>query len=1293
MKATDSGLSFTATMERHPLPPNGTRAWFENDTGQHSLTSSRSGDSSTGSQLHQTPPCPVASVFVLDAFDQPLSPPALKYIHISADVYFEEVTKIPAPTSLLHFRGSARLELMALDDGASRDDVNRAVGIYRGTEYSGCALRVRGMLFGAADGVPVGNVASVAIVTSTAELCASWIAIIWSRLMPSQLAMSEMIDAPERLFYRDRKELNDIECTFLPFDTFYGDHRVRNFLRRSGDAEPETLSFQQESLRWFQEINEATVRHGLCKVWSDIYVPATPARQYPPWGNGNQRGEYSFACQFPHIAMLAPVQVGLLACEMGRVIANYPVFGGTHVRLFRVAYRLCQIMLWIFTPSGSTGSYIEADELRKTLFSALDAARSVLILLERHAVRRDAAVDLDISNVELLKKRVSYLEGLVTDEFEEGVCCVPRNTVDVVSEGIPQLERLVLGVLSSVGGASLPASGEKTGAISASCLRSWQSRAGIAVMGAGGVGKSTAMLHTAHVPKVREAFQGIYWMGFGPETSCRDVIAMLQSLVKRTGGAFLARCIGIIADGCSTEAHKFYEVLKIARSWFFDRRAMFMFDDVWPRPYFDVGQDGKEWTDMLSDALCGHSNTFVFSSRFEHLGNKQPVQTITFGRIEDAAARTLILAHAQPDTDDLQFAFLNNFESRSSEAALVPMLNACDGHALALAMCGNLVRRAGYRWSEVSGYFSRASAGHSLGRSSRKYSAAAAVFNATLSFLSTTDFRNETLRLLGNDPRTKTFVEQADYRSMYLALAALGKIRSCPLGLLSAVFGVEADEAELTARCFASVGLAKLRVVAQEETRMFDFPGVIDTRSCFVESTSSSIVFEIHDLHHAFAEELCIDSGSSAANQQERFLAGVARKFGARVLDRCIDASVLSSKREGGLDWMGILTRNLVKHTIARPSLPHVINEDALKGVAVNLQATPRLRNSASCYGRYTASKDTRQVIHRVFDAKRKRKERVQLNKSDPLSAKEKRAKDAIRKRVKRAREKEIRQAALLPSQGSRPPLPERSLTRRGADAQLAPRRRNTATEMSGCQELSTSNRDRLLSLSAHWAAHSTAPVFAAASSVTAAVSPTVVVCDSEEDYESPRVTRAREKERRAASLFSPRSCPPVAETSLSGMSPTAQFASPGCIAAIDVPGCQDMSTSNRDIRVPLSAHSPQAAFPVPPELAAGSSAAATASPMAVVSDVEEDHESMGSVLNRAHLDSMNGAEFRQEGDLLDVFGSSSEVGFNLPGEMVPNLLETPSHLPDISEYFCDQDGSTAPHLTFATLHHYAQHK
>jgi hypothetical protein len=119
-----------------------------------------------------------------------------------------------------------------------------------------------------------------------------------------------------------------------------------------------------------------------------------------------------------------------------------------------------------------------------------------------------------------------------------------------------------------------------------------------------------------------------------------------------------------------------------------------------------------------------------------------------------------------------------------------------------------------------------------------------------------------------------------------MKLSLLDASRSIPVYALGAVFDVKDVEAVVIARKFAKAGVDRLDT----------------TCAGGVGESGSGHVLVLHELQHAFAESLSINTGSSFSDQHASVLRSIARQFcgDGDALDPGFDWSVLCEHRDCG---------------------------------------------------------------------------------------------------------------------------------------------------------------------------------------------------------------------------------------------------------------------------------------------------------------------------------------------------------------------------------------------------------
>jgi hypothetical protein len=127
------------------------------------------------------------------------------------------------------------------------------------------------------------------------------------------------------------------------------------------------------------------------------------------------------------------------------------------------------------------------------------------------------------------------------------------------------------------------------------------------------------------------------------------------------------------------------------------------------------------------------------------------------------------------------------------------------------------------------------------------------------------------LHALGSKSDSEDLLRQTDFADVCMRLSVLDASRCIPAYALGAVFDVKDAEAYVIAQIFAKAGLARL------ETTSTGGAGEIG---------SGHDVLVLHDLQLAFAESLCVNSGSSVSDQaavDRRAVLRRRRRFGSGV--------------------------------------------------------------------------------------------------------------------------------------------------------------------------------------------------------------------------------------------------------------------------------------------------------------------------------------------------------------------------------------------------------------------------
>lgn len=195
----------------------------------------------------------------------------------------------------------------------------------------------------------------------------------------------------------------------------------------------------------------------------------------------------------------------------------------------------------------------------------------------------------------------------------------------------------------------------------------------IAVLGPGGVGKSTACIRIANKLKASESGKkrfpgGIYWMHLGPSTTAQDIIIKIGELVRNAGGEqFDQDCVRPCLPSRDVKG-----AAKHARRWFAEKRILLCVDDVWVRQPSPVAGANEPWADVL-ESILSPGSSFLFTTQVPELAE--------FGE-------TVLLERLSSSQADMAVAIFNKYlhayiseEHRPVDnvKARDTMLNFCNG--------------------------------------------------------------------------------------------------------------------------------------------------------------------------------------------------------------------------------------------------------------------------------------------------------------------------------------------------------------------------------------------------------------------------------------------------------------------------------------------------------------------------------------------------------------------------------------------------------------------------------------
>jgi hypothetical protein len=238
------------------------------------------------------------------------------------------------------------------------------------------------------------------------------------------------------------------------------------------------------------------------------------------------------------------------------------------------------------------------------------------------------------------------------------------------------------------------------------------------------------------------------------------------------------------------------------------------------------------------------------------------------------------------------------------------ILKTCDGWPLALAMCGASIKASRYQWKMMGERLRSSLVEVSSANRQVQHAGLQAVLQTNLKFAQSLPVDHALLLSLGNERQRAEFLSHVDFSDTYKSLAVLDASRSIPFYVLGTLFGVTDEVGKVIGRILASTGLASLEVSPSGDSGGTD---------------AQSLELVLHDIQHAFAEWLCVDSDSSASEQHAKALLSIAKRFcgDGDALDPAFDWSALCEHRDCGKGKETLATYmcdELVRHVLASSS-------------------------------------------------------------------------------------------------------------------------------------------------------------------------------------------------------------------------------------------------------------------------------------------------------------------------------------------------------------------------------------
>ncbi|CDF36531.1 WD40-repeat containing [Chondrus crispus] len=366
----------------------------------------------------------------------------------------------------------------------------------------------------------------------------------------------------------------------------------------------------------------------------------------------------------------------------------------------------------------------------------------------------------------------------------------------------------VLVDLDSAGGGVVPNTVE--GRLKAAVLSNGTtSHVGATAVGQAGVGKTCALRAIAHDREVVARFpDGVYFSTLGQDAREAELKQRLCNAVRISGGHEKGDKLSNLAD--------LEEVLTGVKSWFADRRCLFIFDDVWSRNNNDERILLKLSTLASTAVRSGEpASRVLYSTRDPDLTDLG--EQVKFEPRKGRNAYDMLI-HASG-------ASRGEVEDPISREAIGEILDMCAGLPLALNVAGVTVKRSRdaqiedrpdlWTWYLETIKESKGSGGIGAQEARGGYESLHAMLRSSLQFL---DSRG-----------SEGFPRFAD---MHRALCVMKKQDVIPVAVLKHLWGTrDVNIAKKYATQMNSVGLVDIRVL----------------------SNTKSQVVSLHDLTHDFA--------------------------------------------------------------------------------------------------------------------------------------------------------------------------------------------------------------------------------------------------------------------------------------------------------------------------------------------------------------------------------------------------------------------------------------------------------
>ena len=198
--------------------------------------------------------------------------------------------------------------------------------------------------------------------------------------------------------------------------------------------------------------------------------------------------------------------------------------------------------------------------------------------------------------------------------------------------------------------------------------------AAVGVGGMGGVGKTTALVGLAKDEEVQKKFSdgGIYFIVVGKDATDEQLITKLKNVVMESGGS---RCIAKVDTNGSLES-----AIRVTSSWFANRRALFICDDLWQTSSCETGY----FESLVGLLDRSPKSSMIISTRSNEIARKTKAPVLFEPRSANEA-RGIFLANTTLNEQEIHEC--------ACEDLVKQVLELCGGVPLMLSIAGAQVQK------------------------------------------------------------------------------------------------------------------------------------------------------------------------------------------------------------------------------------------------------------------------------------------------------------------------------------------------------------------------------------------------------------------------------------------------------------------------------------------------------------------------------------------------------------------------------------------------------------------------